>query len=67
MVVVANKADLLASDDPEQHVSRAEYEKAVVEHCDEYLREFGDIPVIVTSATNKQGVKRVLAQCYTGS
>ena len=60
MVVVANKADLLASDDPEQHVSRSEYEQAVVEHCDEYLREFGDIPVIVTSATNNQGVQRVL-------
>ncbi len=60
MVVVANKADLLSSDDPEQHVSRAHYEQAVVEHCEEYLREFGNIPVIVTSAANGQGVKRVL-------
>ena len=59
MVVVANKSDLLVSND-EDHISGAAYERAVKEHCDEYLRDFGDIPVVVTSALNGKGVKRVL-------
>ena len=60
MVVVANKADLLHTRDEETHVSKRELEESVKAHCDEYLRQFGDIPVIVTSALNGQGVKRVL-------
>lgn len=59
MVVVANKSDLLTTYD-EDHISGAEFERAVKEHCDEYLRDFGDIPVVVTSALNGKNVKRVL-------
>ncbi len=59
MVLVANKADLLASRD-EDHISAAEYGRSVKEHCDEYLRDFGDIPVVVTSALHSKGLERVL-------
>ena len=59
LVVVANKADLLATGD-EEHISETEYARSVKEHCDEYLRDFGDIPVVITSALTGKGVRRVL-------
>ena len=59
VVVVANKADLLETYD-ENHVSMTMLGAGVKEHCHEYLRDFGDIPVIVTSALSGRGVNKVL-------
>lgn len=56
LFIVANKVDLLR----ERGISVTEYEKQVKEHANEYLREFGDIPVIATAGIEGQGLKRVL-------
>lgn len=47
MVVCANKRDLVAS----QGVSARQYELGVRAHCESYLRDFGEIPIVSTAAT----------------
>eukprot|EP01039_Chlorochromonas_danica_P008777 gene8777-9679_t len=56
LFIVANKVDLLRA----RGISVTEYEKQVKDHANEYLREFGDIPVIATAGIEGQGLKRVL-------
>ena len=62
LVIVANKSDLLTGG-----VTVNSYETGVKEHSGEYLREFGDIPVVATCAISGKGVHRVcLRLMYKG-
>lgn len=54
LIVIANKRDLLALGG----ISGREYESTVKQHCEQYLREFGDVLVISCSATEKEGIQR---------
>lgn len=56
LLIVANKFDELE----ERGLTIKEYEAQVKEHCDEYLREFGDIPIVVTTGKEGRGVGRLL-------
>jgi len=48
MVVCANKRDLVGLGG----VSARQYELGVRAHCDAYLRDFGEIPIVSTTATS---------------
>lgn len=54
--IAANKFDIAAS----KGVTAKEYERQVMEHTDEYFREFGKVPVIVCSGTLGKGVSMLL-------
>lgn len=47
MVICANKRDLVAL----EGVSARQYELGVRAHCEAYLRDFGEIPIVSTAAT----------------
>ena len=57
IVIAANKADILAR---KMGISPEEYREGVKEHCNKYLREFGEVPVFVCSALENKGVDVVL-------
>jgi GTP-binding protein len=56
LVIAANKSDLMVP----SGVSSAAYEEGVRSHIAEFLREFGDIPVVVSSGTEGKGIDRIL-------
>lgn len=56
LVIAANKADIMDS----QGVSGKKYEEGVREHIEEFMREFGDVPVVVSSGTENKGIDRIL-------
>lgn len=47
MIICANKRDLVAV----EGVSARQYELGVRAHCESYLRDFGEIPIVSTAAT----------------
>jgi len=55
LVILANKRDLLGA-------GTGSFEDQVKEHCDQYLPEFGDIPVVATSGLKGQGLRRALEE-----
>lgn len=56
LVICANKLDLLK----EHKIGAAQYVAGVKQHTDRYMREFGDIPVVAVSGTEKRGVDLLL-------
>ena len=58
LVILANKRDLLDG----SGVSTTAFADGVKAHTDEYLREFGDIPVIPTSGLHGSGIQRALRE-----
>lgn len=56
LFIVANKFDLVKN----KGLTIADYESQVKAHADEYLREFGDIPVCVTTGSEGAGLKHLL-------
>jgi GTPase len=58
LVILANKQDIVE----ERGVSATAFADGVKLHADEYLREFGDIPVIPTSGLNNRGLDRVMRE-----
>eukprot|EP00606_Chrysophyceae_sp_TOSAG23-5_P000644 GSChrysophyteH2.ASY1.ANO1.1037.1 assembled CDS len=58
LVILANKRDLLDG----SGVSTTAFADGVKAHTDEYLREFGDIPVIPTSGLHGLGIQRALRE-----
>lgn len=57
MVIVANKADLVAE---KAGVSAADYAKGVRKHTDHYMKEFGHIPIVTTCALRSHGMGKLL-------
>jgi GTP-binding protein len=57
LVIAANKKDLVSANG----VSNKQYEDGVRKHCDSFMREFGDIPVIAVSGLENSGVNRILS------
>eukprot|EP01038_Epipyxis_sp_PR26KG_P004256 gene4256-6035_t len=61
IVIAANKQDLLTvGKENGETVSFREYEKSVKKHANEFIRDFGDIPVVACSGLEKHGIKRIL-------
>ena len=56
LVIAANKGDLAAV----IGVGPRDYEAGVKKHCEAFMRELGDVPVIACVATEKRGIIRVL-------
>lgn len=56
LVIAANKADLVN----DNGVSVTKYEEGVRQHCEAFMNEFGDVPVVACTATSGQGMYRVL-------
>lgn len=56
LVICGNKKDLMLG----QGVSSNEYEKGIRRHCDEFFREFGDVPVVTAAALTGNGTRRLL-------
>jgi len=56
LVIAANKKDLVSR----KGVGSSAYEEGVRKHCEQYLREFGEVPVVACAAIDGVGVKRVL-------
>ena len=56
LVIAANKSDMM----DERGVSSKKYEEGVREHIEEFMREFGDVPVVVSSGTEARGIDRLL-------
>ena len=56
LVIAANKVDEL----DDQGISGKKYEEGVKEHIAEFMREFGEVPVVVSSGLANRGVDRVL-------
>jgi hypothetical protein len=57
MVIVANKADLVAE---KGGVSATDYAKGVRVHTEHYMKEFGHIPIVTTCALRGHGMGRLL-------
>jgi len=55
LVIFANKRDLLGA-------GTGSFEEQVKEHCEQFLPEFGDIPVVATSGLKGQGLQRGLEE-----
>ena len=55
LVILANKHDLLSS-------GSDSFEAQVKEHCEKFLPEFGDIPVVATSGLQGKGLRRALKE-----
>ena len=53
LVILANKRDLLGN-------QSGSLEDEVKKHCEQYLPEFGDIPVVATSGLQGQGLRKAL-------
>eukprot|EP00605_Chrysophyceae_sp_TOSAG23-4_P000222 GSChrysophyteH1.ASY1.ANO1.259.1 assembled CDS len=58
LVILANKLDLM----DRVGMSATAFAASVKEHADEFLREFGDIPVIPTSGLQGRGVDRAMKE-----
>ena len=56
VVIAANKSDLALR----RGVMPQAYEDGVREHCDSFMREFGSVPIVACTATDGQGVQRLL-------
>lgn len=56
LVIAANKSDIM----DDRGVSGKKYEEGVREHIEEFMREFGDVPVVVSSGTEARGIDRLL-------
>ena len=56
VVIAANKRDLVAA----VGVGPKEYEAGVRKHCEQFMREFGNIPIVSCAASEGAGVRRVL-------
>lgn len=56
LVIAGNKKDLVLA----KGVSGNAYEQGIREHCDELLREFGEVPVVGCSAIEANGTRRLL-------
>jgi predicted GTPase len=56
LVIAANKADIMERGG----VNATKYEDGVKEHIAEFMREFGEVPIVVSSGTKQQGVDRIL-------
>jgi GTP-binding protein len=56
LVIAANKSDVVE----QRGVTGNQYEEGVREHIGEYLREFGEVPVVVSSGTERRGIDRLL-------
>lgn len=56
LVVVGNKRDLVALNG----LSGKDYEESVRKHCETFIKEFGEVHVVSTSATENEGVHRLL-------
>ena len=56
LVIAANKSDIM----DDRGVSGKVYEEGVKEHIEECMREFGDVPVVVSSGTENRGIDRLL-------
>lgn len=54
LVIAANKRDLVTE------VSLKEYEAGVSRHANEFLREFGEVPVVSSCGIKKEGIGRLL-------
>jgi len=53
LVIAANKFDLL-----KEGMSTQQYEDGVREHCAAKMPEFGEVPVVACSASERQGMNR---------
>jgi len=56
LVIAGNKKDLVLA----KGVSGNAYEDGIRAHCEELLREFGDVPVVSCCATSGNGTRRLL-------
>ena len=58
LVIAANKADIVA----DGNVSYQQYERGVRQHCEKFMREFGNVPVVASSGTDpkRAGLDKIL-------
>jgi hypothetical protein len=56
LVIAGNKKDLVL----ERGVSGNAYEEGIRQHCEELMREFGDVPVVSCAAVSGNGTRRLL-------
>eukprot|EP00428_Durinskia_dybowskii_P068144 CAMPEP_0170409292 /NCGR_PEP_ID=MMETSP0117_2-20130122/29262_1 /TAXON_ID=400756 /ORGANISM="Durinskia baltica, Strain CSIRO CS-38" /LENGTH=734 /DNA_ID=CAMNT_0010666715 /DNA_START=221 /DNA_END=2425 /DNA_ORIENTATION=+ len=56
LVIAANKSDVMDV----EGISGKKYEEGVKEHIGTYLREFGEVPVVVSSGLMHRGIDRLL-------
>ena len=56
VVIAANKGDLAAV----MGVGPRDYEEGVRKHCEAFMRELGDVPVVACVAIEKKGINRIL-------
>ena len=57
LVIAANKSDVMIQ---KLSISLEEYSEGVKRHCDNYLREFGSVPVFACSALENKGIDVIL-------
>jgi GTP-binding protein len=53
LVIAGNKKDLIG-------ISTKEYEAGIAKHCESFMKDFGDVPVIACSASQGSGVGKIL-------
>jgi hypothetical protein len=61
LVIAANKSDIM----DEHGVSGKKYEDGVKEHIEEFMREYGEVPVVVSSGLQNRGIDRLLNTVIT--
>lgn len=57
LVIAANKTDEVML---KAGISSTEYAEGVRKHCSQFMREFGEVPIVATTAIDRQGTSRLL-------
>lgn len=56
LVIAGNKKDLVAL----KGINTKEYEAGIAKHCESFMKEFGNVPVIACTASQGSGVNKIL-------